>query len=250
MTSRVEHAANGRRDVILSRPEKRNALNAETVEALREAATSFHTDDAARCVVIRGDGKVFSAGADIGEMAVLTPETAALFIDNLRAAIDAVYRIPIPVICQLHGVCVGGALELAAACDLRIAAKPTIFSMPEVLVGIPSVIQAALLPRLIGHGRAGWLMLSGEAIDTETATAWGLVEKAVAPERLSNTVEAAVDQMLGADPDAVRAQKELLRSWDTISVDDAIRQSIPVFASSFENGMPQKIMSKYMKPKT
>lgn len=250
MTVQLEYATNGRRDLILNRPEKRNALNAETVEAVRSAATSLHADDAARCVVLRGNGKVFSAGADIGEMASLTPDTAATFIDNLRAAIDAVYRIPIPVICQLHGVCVGGALELAAACDFRIAATSTTFSMPEVLVGIPSVIQAALLPRLIGHGRAGWFMLSGESIDTEKATAWGLIEKTVAPDRLVDTVEASVDQVLSADPAAVRVQKELLRSWDAISVNDAITQSIPVFASSFEKGMPQKIMSRYLKPKT
>ncbi len=250
MTVRLESHADGRRDLILNRPDKRNALNVETIEALQRAGSSLLDDDSARCVVLRGEGSVFSAGADINEMANLTPDAAKDFIGNLSAAIDVVYRVPVPVVCQLHGACIGGALELAAACDMRVAAATTAFSMPEVLVGIPSVIQAALLPRLMGHGRAGWLILSGEKIDAARAAQWGFVDKTTDADDLDVLVQSAVDQVLSADPTAVRTQKALLRSWDDLPLVDAINQSMPVFANSFASGIPQEIMARFLRPGT
>src|SRR5256885_7405093 len=93
---------------------------------------------------------------------------------------DGFRRLPVPVIARIEGWALGAGLELAAACDLRVASSRAMFGMPEVRVGIPSVVEAALLPQLIGHGRARRLLLTGEAIDAETGLAWGLVD-AVAP---------------------------------------------------------------------
>src|SRR6185437_11306337 len=97
---------------------------------------------------------------------------------------DGFRRLPAPVIACIDGYALGAGLELAAACDLRVASDRAQFGMPEVRVGIPSVVEAALLPLLVGHGRARRLLLTGETIDAATALAWGLVDAVAPPERL------------------------------------------------------------------
>src|SRR5205814_2383774 len=145
--------------------------------------------------------------------AKLDQESAEAFIARLRELCEAVRQFPAPVIARLPGWCLGGGLEVAAACDFRIAAHDAMFGMPEVKVGIPSVIHAALLPRLIGWGRARWLIMTAATIDAPTAHSWGLVD-AVAPEGgLDAAVEATVAQILQCGPEAMRAQKALLRQW-------------------------------------
>src|SRR5712675_3228481 len=125
--------------------------------------------------------KSMIGGADIKEMVHLDQASAEKFITGLRDLCEAVREFPAPVIARMPGWCLGGGLEVAAACDFRIAAHDAHFGMPEVKVGIPSVIHAALLPRLIGWGRARWLIMTAENIDAPTALAWGLVN-VVAPE--------------------------------------------------------------------
>ena len=133
-------------------------------------------------------------GADIKEMARLDQASAEKFITGLRDLCEAVRAFPSPVIARMPGWCLGGGLEVAAACDFRIAAHDAKFGMPEVRVGIPSVIHAALLPRLIGWGRARWLVMTAGNIDAATALAWGLVD-VVAPE---GGLDAAVEQTVAA----------------------------------------------------
>src|SRR2546428_10149070 len=121
-------------------------------------------------------------------MAGLDARSARDFITRIHRACNAVRRLPVPVVAQLHGAVIGAGLELAASCDLRIAADGTRFAMPEVRLGIPSVVEAALLPRLVGSGRAAWLVLTGEPIDAERAYDWGLVETLCAADGLDQTV--------------------------------------------------------------
>ena len=124
----------------------------------------------------------------------------------------------------MPGWCLGGGLEVAACCDFRIAAHDAKFGMPEVKVGIPSVIHAALLPRLIGWGRARWLIMTAENIDAPTALAWGLIDE-VAPEGgLDAAVEHMVAALLECAPEALRAQKALLTAMGRTAA-EGIRQS-------------------------
>lgn len=242
---------NGVASIIIKRFEKRNALNTEIVNGIVDAAKSLSSDPMLRVVVLRSEGdKVFSAGADITELAALTRDTAFGFIDNLRRAIQSIADIPVPVICRLQGACIGGAMEMAAACDLRIASRNASFCMPEVRVGIPSVIQAVLLPRLMGRGRANWLVLSGEVIDAETALDWGFIEKLVTPEELDHTVEAAVEAILESAPQAVRTQKRLCQSWDDLQTDTAIAESMQAFAASYDSPEPSEYMARVLRPKS
>ena len=133
---------------------------------------------------------------------------------------------------------IGAGLELAAACDLRIAARGTRFAMPEVRLGIPSVVEAALLPRLVGTGRAAWLVLTGEAIDAEQAAAWGLVETIC--DDLDHTLSQVVNSLLAGDRAALRAQKELLHLWQEQPLAASVAASIERFARCYAGGRPNE----------
>lgn len=249
MSATLNKRPDGVYELMIDRDDKRNALNSETIAQLTEHADSIKDDADMRVVVLGSVGtRAFSAGADINELAALNETTAYQFINNLRGAIQAIADLPVPVICRIQGACIGGAMELAAACDIRIAASTATFCMPEVRVGIPSVIQAAILPRLMGRGRAGWLVLSGDVIDASLAYEWGFVEEVASAEGLDQAVENACNSILASAPLAVRAQKKLNRAWDELSLDDAINESMDTFAASYKTAEPKtytdKIMSK------
>src|ERR1044071_6263232 len=159
--------------IFLNRPEKVNALDSAHLEALLLALRRLERNPEMRVVVLGGRGTAFCGGADVKEISRLTASNAAGFVQKIHAVCEAIRELPVPVIARLHGA----GLELAAACDLRIAAEGTRFSMPEVRIRIPSVVEAALLPRLMGSGRAAWLVLTGQAIDAQRALEWGLVEQ-------------------------------------------------------------------------
>ena len=129
------------------------------------------------------------------------------------------------MIARIPGWCLGGGLEFAAACDFRIAAQDAKFAMPEVKVGIPSVIHAALLPRLIGWGRARWLIMTAATIDAPTALDWGLVDVGGAKGGLDAAVESTVAALLECGPEAMRAQKALLKQWEELPLKESVNLS-------------------------
>src|SRR3954469_12200884 len=157
--------------IFLNRPEKVNALDSRMLESLATHVERLAKDAGLRVMVLAGRGKVFCGGADVGELAKLDQSSAPAFVARVHRVCSALRALPVPVVARLHGAVIGAGLEIAAACDLRIAAQGTRFAMPEVRLGIPSVVEAAQLPRLMGSGRAAWLVLTGEAIDAERAYA-------------------------------------------------------------------------------
>src|SRR5262249_29532194 len=153
----------------------------------------------------------FIGGADINHMVTMkTSEDSRAFLTLIHKLCKAIRDCPVPVICRLEGYTLGAGLEVAAACDMRIAADTAQFGMPEVNVGLPSVVEAALLPRLIGWGRTSRLLLTAETIDAAKAEAWGLVEETVPAAQLDEAVERCVTAIVEAAPLAVRAQKRLM----------------------------------------
>jgi len=169
-----------------------NILSSPVIDGVRAGLEQLATDRDIRVLVLKGGtDRSLIGGADIKEMATLDQAGAEAFITRLRDLCEAIRAFPAPVIARMPGWCLGGGLEAAAACDFRIAAHDARFGMPEVRVGIPSVIHAALLPRLIGWGRARWLVMTAENIDAPTALAWGLVD-VVAPE---GGLDQAVDRL-------------------------------------------------------
>lgn len=230
--------------IFLNRPQKVNALDSALLDALAVSLSSLGGDDSLRVVVLAGRGKAFCGGADVSEMAGLDARSARDFITRIHRACDAVRRLPVPVVAQLHGAVIGAGLELAAACDLRVAADGTRFAMPEVRLGIPSVVEAALLPRLVGSGRAAWLVLTGEPIDAQRAYEWGLVEALCPAEELDQTVATTVKQLLAGDREALRAQKELLQAWEEQPLSTSIAVSIERFGAAYAAGIPNRLMRK------
>ncbi|MBI1986228.1 MAG: enoyl-CoA hydratase/isomerase family protein [Rhodospirillales bacterium] len=236
--------------ITVERPEKLNSLNSDMIAKLTAAAASLLDDPEPCAVVLTGAGeRAFIGGADVAEMAELTPRNAAKFIMGLHGASAALRVLPIPVIARIRGFCLGGGMEIAAACDIRIASDDSTFGMPEVSLGLPSVIEAAIFPRLIGEGRANWLLLTGETLDAKKAYEWGFLEDVVPAAKLDAAVERTLATIIRNGPEAVRAQKELMRRWDALPLDEAILSSVPDFVHAYNVGEPQRMMKKFLERK-
>jgi len=218
--------AGGVARLFLNRPQKANALDSRLLGDLLSALESASKAPDLRALVLGGHGRAFCGGADVNELKSLTASTAGRFVERIHEVCAAIRSLPIPVVARLHGAVIGAGLEIAAACDLRIAAEGTKFAMPEVRLGIPSVVEAALLPRLIGSGRAAWLVLTGEAIDARRACEWGLVEEIGGDEAL----ERLVGVLLKNDPRALKAQKALLQLWQEAPLAESVSRSIEAFS--------------------
>ena len=224
-----------------------NILGSAAINGVREGLEALATNPDIRVLVIAGQGeKSMIGGADIKEMARLNQASAEIFITGLRDLCEAVRAFPGPTIARMPGWCLGGGLEFAAACDFRIAAHDAKFGMPEVRVGIPSVIHAALLPRLIGWGRARWLLMTAENIDAPTALAWGLVDVVAPQGGLDAAVEKTVAALLECAPEALRTQKDLIRQWEELPLKQSVDLSIGVFGRSFLTGEPQRLMQGFI----
>jgi enoyl-CoA hydratase/carnithine racemase len=224
-----------------------NILGSAAINGVREGLEALATERAIRALVIAGQSeKSMIGGADIKEMAKLDQASAEKFITGLRDLCEAARAFPAPVIARIPGWCLGGGLEFAAACDFRIAAHDAKFAMPEVKVGIPSVIHAALLPRLIGWGRARWLIMTAATIDAPTALNWGLVD-AVAPEGgLDAEVAKVIEALLECGPEALRSQKALLKQWEELPLKESVNLSIGVFGQSFLTDEPRRLMQGFL----
>jgi enoyl-CoA hydratase/carnithine racemase len=223
-----------------------NLLEPGLIDAIRASFQTLAEDDGVRVVVLSGAGRAFQAGMDVRVLHDLDATSATALITAVHDAIDAVHRAPFPVVAAVHGACLGAGFELALACDLRIAAPDALFGLPEVRVGVPSVIQAALLPPLVGAARAADLLLTGRAIDADTALAWGLVNRVTAPGGLDAAVEALVDSLLACAPTAVRLQKQLIVRWRESDLTTAVRAGIPAFAAAYATTEPREGTSAFL----
>jgi enoyl-CoA hydratase/carnithine racemase len=231
--------------VRLNRPPL-NLLVPELIEALRETFLGLARNRAIRLVILAGTGKGFSAGVDVKVLRDLDVTSAKGFIAALHEAIRAVHEAPFSVIAMLHGNCLGGSFELAMACDLRTASTECRMGLPEIKVGIPSVIEAALMPGLIGPGRAAEYLLTGETIAAEQALQWGLVNRVAPPEKLETVTLELAGRILACAPMAVRIQKELLNRWRQTDLPTAIGYGINAFATSYATGEPREAMTAFL----
>jgi enoyl-CoA hydratase len=224
--------------VVFDNARRLNVLNPPALLDLTEAFRSLAREDDLRVVVLSGaGGRAFIGGADINHMAAMRKaEDGRAFITLVHKLCQSIRDCPVPVICRLEGYTLGAGLEVAAACDMRIAADDAHFGMPEVKVGIPSVVEAALLPRLIGWGRTSWMLLTAENIGAAKAEAWGLVEEVVPASKIAEAVERCVHSIVEGTPLAVRAQKRLMRRWERLSLDEAVQAGIDAFAQSVSDG--------------
>jgi enoyl-CoA hydratase/carnithine racemase len=201
------------RHVVLNRPGKRNAFDEALVHATGAALRAAADDPAVRVVVLRGAGPMLSAGMDLATLAALAADPATLGPFR-RACVEAwsvAEEMPKPVVCAIHGGCLGGALELALACDLRVMAADAVAGLPETRIGlIPDLGGCSRLPQLVGLGRAKELILTGRVVGAEEAERIGLVNRVAPAPELDAAVDALVAELLACAPVAVGLAKRAL----------------------------------------
>jgi enoyl-CoA hydratase/carnithine racemase len=234
--------------LVFDNPAKLNAIGTGMMVAFVEAAERLGHEEALRAVIVTGAGeRAFAGGVDIREMAAIEgPDAARAFITRVHHLCASVRAIPVPVIARIQGYCFGGALELAAACDIRIASETARLGMPEVRLGIPSVVEAAMLPMLIGWGRTRRLLYTGETIDAATALAWGLVDEVAPTGGLDAAVDACLADILACGPTAIRQQKSLIQTWERLPLADAIAAGIETFADAYRTDEPARMMAEFL----
>jgi enoyl-CoA hydratase/carnithine racemase len=243
----VQRDGRGVAVVTIDNPARLNTLSTRVMTELVGVVERLAADTGLRAVVLRGAGeRAFIGGADIDEMAGLDPAAARRFITLVHRSCDVFRRLPVPVIARIQGYVFGAGVEVAAACDMRVAATDAQFGMPEVRLGVPSVVEAALLPMLIGWGRTRQWLLTGDPIDAATALDWGLVETVVPPDQLDAAVERLLASILASGPSAVRLQKALINDWEELPPRLAIQRGIDSFASAWEADEPRRMMQDFL----
>lgn len=222
--------------VTIDRPEKRNALDGQVRCAFLGALDRARRDENVRCVIITGAGeKAFVAGADISEFEGRSP------VDQWRvmkapSIFDAVERLPKPVIAAINGYCLGGGMELALACDIRIASSSAKFGQPEVNLGIiPGGGGTQRLPRIVGLGAALRLILSGEIIAADEALRLRLVEEVTEPASLLGRATELAELMASKSPVALAAAKEATRAALSLPLDDGLKLETALFQLCFSS---------------
>ena len=221
--------------VTLDRPPL-NLIVPELISEMRAAFDALSLDPSVRVAVVTGAGRAFTAGMQVQVLRDLTPVTAKSLITSLHEAIHAVHDAPVPTVAMVNGPCLGAGFELAMACDLRVAAAGAQLGLPEVKVGAPSVIEAALLPALVGPGRAAEMLLTGESVAAEQALEWGLVNRVAPPDKLEVVTAELVEKILACAPPAIRLQKELMVRWRNTDLASAVRLGINAFAQNYTTG--------------
>ncbi len=233
--------------ITVDYPRKLNILNSALLAQFRAILNELASDENLRVAILTGAGESsFIGGADITEMVKLDPESAKKFIRSLHDVCQGLRDLPVPVIARINGHCLGAGLEIAASCDLRIAADHSTFGMPEVRVGIPSVIEAVLLRKLAGRGRAQEMIYTGETIWAYDALSCGFIEHVAPKEKLDATIEESVTAILKNGPRAMRLQKKLLREWENLPLDQAIERSIEYFSEAFKTDEPKTLMQNFL----
>jgi enoyl-CoA hydratase/carnithine racemase len=223
-----------------------NLFDPALIEALRGGFEALARDPSVRLAVLTGRGRAFTAGMNLHVIRGLDASRARALITGLHEAIEAVHHAPFPVVAGVNGPSLGAGFELALACDLRIAAEDAIFGLPEVRVGVPSVIEAALLPGLVGPGRAAEILLTGEPIDARRALTWGLVNRVVPGPALHAAVEEIAGKVLAGSPTAIRLQKALMLRWRYADLATAIRAGVDAFVEAYATGEPAEGASAYL----
>jgi enoyl-CoA hydratase len=227
-----------------------NLFEPGLIASLRSTFDTLSRDVSIRAAVLVGRGRAFTAGMDVHVLHGLNAGSARALITDLCGAIDTVHRAPFPVVAAIHGACLGAGFELALACDFRIAAADASFGLPEVRVGVPSVIQAALLPPLIGPGRAAEMLLLAERVDAARALTWGLVTRVVEPAALTAAVDETLAAVLACGPAAVRAQKALMIRWRESDLPSAIRAGIDAFAACYAGDEPREGAAAFLEKRS
>ena len=224
-----------------------NLLGREVLSALKIELDRLDQDRSVRALILTGSGdRAFSAGVDLHQMKDLDPAGAESFITALHGPARKLLTMAIPAVAAIRGPCLGGALELILACDIRIAAADAVFGLPEVQVGIPSVIEASLLPPTIGLGRARRLLLTGETVDAYEALAMGLVDRVVPVDQLMTVAHETAGTFMGMSRNVLASQKDIVANWLELGEEESAAFTIKEFVRIFTTPVPHEGMSAFL----
>lgn len=257
MSEAAVHVKSGEREggarvahVTIDNQRRLNCLNSTIVVEIAKVFYELAKDQALRAVVLTGAGeRAFIGGADLNELQAFCADSARLYITRLHQACKAIRDCPVPVIGRVNGFCLGAGLEVAASCDMRVASETAVFGMPEVHMGLPSVIEAALLPGLIGWGKTREILLTGETFPAREAQSVGFVQKVVAQADLDDAVEHWLTAICRTAPAASRNQKALMNRWQRVSVDEGIFAGVDALAEAYTTGEPQAAIGAFFAAK-
>ena len=234
--------------LTINRPKALNALNSEVIDALGECVAACESDEDLRCVIVTGaGGRAFVAGADIGQMADLTPAKAAYFAARGHAVFARLSALPVPVIAAVNGFCLGGGCELSLACDLVYASQSAKFGQPEVKLGlIPGFGGTQRLARRVGAMRATELVSTGRMIDADEAMRIGLCLEVIDDDALMETVLGVAQTIAKRAPVAVKIAKRVQGLGLEAPLATANHLEIEAFGNLFDTEDAREGMSAFV----
>ena len=229
----VENTGDGIVQLVLNRPDKLNALSLALLEALRDALAAVSADDAARCVVISGNGRAFCAGHDLAEMRTMADRQSQLALFSLCSEVmQAIVACPVPVIAQVHGIATAAGCQLAASCDLAIAASSARFAVSGINVGLFCSTPAVALSRAVGPKQAFDMLFTGEFISAAKAAEIGLISEVAEDSGLEAAVMAKAGIIASKDPAAIRYGKAMFHRQRGLALSDAYALASSVMADN------------------
>ncbi len=232
--------------ITINRKHRGNALNWDTLRELKQAVASTGERPENRVVVITGAGeRFFAGGADLHDLSNLDVVQGERFIRTVHEAFDAIRQHPLPVIAAVNGYALGAGLELVMSCDIAIASDNAQLGMPEVKVGLPSVVECALMPSIIGLMRTRELLLTGDSVNAQEAYRIGLVNQVVALTDLAAAVRRMADRLSANGARALWLQKDLMNRWLNLPMDEAIEAGVSSLALAFATEEPQQAMQAF-----
>jgi enoyl-CoA hydratase len=252
MSDQPVHLRRGREGAVatvsINNAARLNCLGHAQITAFIDAVAGLADDPDLRVLIVTGEGhRAFMGGANLHELGELNPTKARDFLTLIHRMCKVLRDLPVPVVARVNGFCLGAGLEVMAACDMHIASDNAVFGMPEVRIGLPSVVEAALLPQLIGWGRTKLLLYTGDSIDARAALSWGLVEEVVPAAELDAALNRWVDSIVQSGPKAIRLQKELIREWEALPVSDAIEAGIRCISRAYESDEPTRMVGESLR---
>jgi len=236
--------------LTLNRPAQRNALSRELMREVVAALDEIRGDEAVRAVVVAGRGSAFCAGHDLSEMLDLGLEDYREIFALCTRMMNAIHELPQPVIARVHGMATAAGCQLVAACDLAVAGTEARFATPGVKIGLFCTTPMVEVARSIGRKRALELLLTGTAIDAETAAAWGLINRVVAPEDLDSATSELARSIAAASPLTVAIGKRAFYSQIDLGLDGAYEHCQAVMSENATAQDAQEGMSAFIEKRT
>lgn len=230
--------------ITIANSAKANCLSRSMLHTMTEHLARAAADEAIGAVVVTSDGsKCFSAGMDVNEFRGLDPRGAYELIDELGNACEAIRTHRKPIVMAIKGYCIGGAMEMCIAADIRVASTTATFVMPEIQLGIPSVLDSVLLADYIGLALTKEMLLTGDPVDADRMFARGFINALVDVDDVEMTAESMAKAITKNHPQVVEQQKRLFNTWDNTSLDVAYADSKKEFSLAFTTDVPESKIS-------